>query len=69
MVSRWGTAKLSPLCMVALAWAVTARATFTPAQSCEKAKDQAVAKYGQCIAAQRTKEIAGKVPAYGGVCD
>lgn len=46
----------------ALAWAATANATLTPAQKCEKAKDKAAAKYGQCIATQRGKEIAGKIP-------
>jgi hypothetical protein len=42
-------------------WAATASA-LTPAQKCEKAKNKAAAKYGQCISAQRGREIGGKIP-------
>jgi len=47
-----------------IAWSTMAGAVLTPAQKCEKAKNKATAKYGQCIATQRGKEIGGKIPEY-----
>jgi hypothetical protein len=48
--------------VVFLAWAGTAGASLTPAQKCEKTKNKAAAKYGQCISTQRGKEIGGNIP-------
>jgi len=67
MIAKKGGAMVSVrrtiLTLVAmLAWAGTGGATLTPTQKCEKTKNRAAAKYGQCIATQRGKEIGGKVP-------
>jgi len=46
----------------AMLTAEVAHGALTPAQKCEKTKNKAAAKYGQCISTQRGKEIGGKIP-------
>ena len=53
------------LVAVMMVWAASATAALTPAQKCEKAKNKAAAKYGQCVASQRGKAIGGKAPDFG----
>ena len=50
--------------LAAVTWGGTAGAALTPVQKCEKTKNKAAAKYGQCISTQRGKEIGGKIPDY-----